>query len=349
MKRNLLKNQTMKIHVLRGLLASLFVGFQMETALAACGASFCTLTTTPEAVSEHVGQIRFDLSYEYIDQDAPYAGHDASDGIQTAAFPDGDLETVHRELATVSQRISLRSSVGVSDRLTLDLLVPFIHREHDHFEFEDDAALPGSFNFSSIGDATMVGRYAVLAPVNPTLPTLAIGAGVKAPTGATDETGVVVKEDGEIAVEAAERSIQPGSGSWDPMVGVYYLQRFGSMTGFANATIRLPSADQGYEFGNETLVNLGGSLPLSARWEALAQVNMRFVGRDDSTEEFELFDQNTGGHSIFLSPGLRLTLGRQLAAYTFVQIPLYRDVNGNQLTADWSLALGLNYSFSAWH
>jgi hypothetical protein len=326
----------------------LLTGLAMEAVRAACGASFCTLTTTPEALSERPGQVRFDLSYEYIEQDSPYSGSDESDGVQIAAFPDGDIETVHRELATVSQRVSLRSSLGVSDRLTLDFLVPFIHREHDHFEFEDDAALPGSFDFSSIGDVTIQGRYSLLAPVNPTSPTLAIGAGVKLPTGATDETGVVVEEDGEIAVKAAERSIQPGSGSWDPMVGVYYLQRFGSVTGFANATIRLPSADQGYEFGNETLLNLGGSLPLSARVEALAQVNMRFVGRDDSAEEFELFDQNTGGDSIFLSPGLRLTLGRNLAAYTFVQIPLYRDVNGNQLTADWSLALGFNYSFAAW-
>ncbi len=338
----------MKIHLPRRLLAILGVGLQMETAQAACGASFCTLTTTPEAVAEQAGQIRFDLSYEYIDQDAPYAGNNDSDGVQTAAFGDGDIETVHRELATVSQRVNLRTSVGVSNRLTFDFLVPFIHREHDHFEFEHDTALPGSFAFSSIGDVTLQGRYALLAPVIPTSPTLVIGAGVKLPTGATDETGVVVEEDGEMTVEAAERSIQPGSGSWDPMVGVYYLQRLGLATAFANATVRLPTSDQGYTFGNETLLNLGGSVPLSARWEALAQINMRFVGRDDSTEEFELFDQNTGSDSIFLSPGLRLTLGPRLAAYTFVQIPLHRDVNGNQLTADWSLAVGLNYHFRAW-
>lgn len=329
------------------LIALLLVGLPMEAARAACGASFCTLTTTPEAFSEHTGKARFDLSYEYIGQDAPYAGSNRSDGVQIATFPDGDIDTVHRELKTVSQRVSLRTSIGVVERLTLDLLVPFVHRQHDHFEFDHDETPQGAFDFSSIGDVIMVGRYALLAPVNPTLPMLAIGAGVKFPTGSTDETGVVFEE-GEIKVESAERSIQPGSGSWDPLFGAYYLQRWGFVTSFANATIRLPTGDKGYEFGNETLVNLGGSVPLSERLEALAQVNMRFVGRDDAAEEFELFDQNTGGDYIFLSPGLRLTLGRNLAAYTFVQIPLYRDVNGNQLTADWSLTVGMNYNFAAW-
>lgn len=329
------------------LIALLLAGLQMQTARAACGASFCTLTTTPEAFSEHRGQVRFDLSYEHIDQDSPYSGSDGSDGVQFAVFPDGDIEAVHRELETVSQRISLRTSVGVIDRLTLDLLVPFIHRKHDHFEFENDEALPGKFDFSGIGDVTLMSRYALLAPMNPYLPTLAIGAGVKLPTGSTDKDGVVIEE-GEKKIELGERSIQPGSGSWDPLFGIYYLQRFGSATGFANATLRLPTEDEGYEFGNEIIANLGGSVPVLARLEALAQINMRFVGRDESANETELFDQNTGGEHVFFSPGLRLNLGRDLAAYTFVQIPLYRNVNGNQLTADWSLTVGLNYRFAAW-
>lgn len=337
----------MKIRAPSWFVALVFIGGQMETVLAACGASFCTLTTTPEAVSERTGQVRFDLSYEYINQDSPYAGTDSSDGVQTAVFPDGDVETVHRELETVNQRVSVRASIGVIDRVTLDLLIPFVHRQHDHTVFNNDEELPGTFDFSGVGDITMLGRYALLAPINPTRPTLAIGAGVKLPTGETDKTGVVF-EHGEREVEPAERSIQPGSGSWDPIFGVYYLQRLGFVTSFGNATIRLPTGDQGYEYGNETLVNLGGSVPLSDRLEALAQFNMRFTGHDDSAEEFELFDQNTSGDYIFLSPGLRLSLGRNFAAYTFVQIPLYRDVNGNQLTADWSFTVGLNYSFAAW-
>ena len=62
------------------LIALPLIGLPMEAARAACGASFCTLTTTPEAFSEHTGKARFDLSYEYIDQDAPYAGSDRSGG-----------------------------------------------------------------------------------------------------------------------------------------------------------------------------------------------------------------------------------------------------------------------------
>ncbi len=319
----------------------------MEVAEAACSASFCSITTTPEAASERTGRVRFDLSYEYVDLDTPYSGEDESDGVQTAMFVDGDIESVHRELRTINQRTNVRASIGVTGRVTLGLFLPFVHRQHDHIAFEQDGAGQGTFDFSGVGDVTMEGRYALLASLNPGKSTFAIGVGVKLPTGSSEKSGKHF-EDGKLEMESAERSIQPGSGSWDPIFSAYYLQRIGFFTGFANATIRLATGDEGYSFGNETLVNLGGSASVSERLEALAQVNARFTGRDESEEEFELFEQNTGGDYLFLSPGLRLNLGRSIAAYTFVQIPLYRYVNGNQLTADWSVTVGLNYSFAAW-
>jgi hypothetical protein len=316
-------------------------------AFAACGSSFCTLTTTPEAAHERAGQIRLDFSYEYIDLDAPYSGGHRSDGLQHARLPDGDIETVHREIETVGHRLGLRTSAGVSDRVTMELYLPFLARSHKHFAFEEGGAAFGKFEFSGIGDMTVSARYSLLAPQNPGRPTVVIGLGVKTPTGSTTKHGKVF-EDGEAVSAVAERSIQPGSGSWDPIFSAYYLQRFQQISAFANGTVRLPSGHDGYDFGTESLINLGASYSMLPGVEAILQFNVRVVGRDQSAEESELFNQNTGGEYVFISPGLRFMAAKDLSLYAFAQLPLYRNVNGGQLTADWSVSTGISYAFRGW-
>lgn len=313
-------------------------------AAAACGAAFCTLTTTPEAAHERRGQVRVDLSYEYLDQDTPYAGGSHGDGVQQARLDNGDVETVHRELYTASHRVGVRASAGLAERVTLELYLPVIVRSHEHFAFEGPEPAFGKFAFSGVGDVVVSARYSVLAPQNPDRPTVVLGVGLKTPTGSTDETGRVL-EDGVQVNERSERSIQPGSGSWDPILSAYYLQRFGQFSTFANGSVRLPSGDAGYEFGNELLLNVGVSHPVAAGVEAILQLNSRITGRDDSRDEPELFHQNTGGEYLFVSPGLRAQVSPRFSMYGFVQVPIHRHVNGDQLTADWSISAGINYVF----
>ena len=313
---------------------------------AACGAAFCSLTTTPESAHERLGNIRFDLSYEYIDQDTPYGGSRHGDGVQRARLPDGDVEAVHKELNSVGQRVGLRTTAGIAERLTLDVYVPVVMRTHDHLAFEGEEPEYGKFSFSGIGDVTVSGHYSILSPTNPYKPTVVLGAGFKAPTGSTAKTGTVV-DAGDQVRAVAERAIQPGSGSWDAILSAYYLQHFGQFATFVNGTVRLPTRDAGYEFGTESMVNLGASYPVLPGLEAILQLNARITGRDRSQEEAELFHQNTGGEYLFVTPGLRAQVSRDLLLYGFVQMPVYRHVNGNQLTADWSISFGINYAL-AW-
>jgi len=82
--------------------------------------------------------------------------------------------------------------------------------------------------------------------------------------------------------------------------------------------------------------------------ETIIQLNFRIAGRDDSDEETALFNQNTGGEYVFISPDLRMTVAKDLSMYAFAQLPIYRNVNGGQLTADWSISAGISYAFKAW-
>lgn len=313
------------------LLCLILLGFWADVAFASCGSAFCPIITTPEGLLAR--QLRLDLSYEYIDQNSPFRGTDRSDGLQPG---------LHREIRTLNQKINLRASYGVMDRLTLDLHLPFIIRHHEHTELEEEEEIPQTFDLSGIGDLTLIGRYAVLASPDPKRPSFSIGAGVKFPTGPTDIQELVV-EDGETKFERAEPSLQPGTGSWDPIFGLYYLQKLWQLTTFANATYRISTGHSGYKFGDELLANVGVIYPLKGL-DLLAQVNFQVNGRDKATES-PLFHENTGGTRIFMSPGLRVPLTGNLATYLYVQIPIYRNVNGVNLTSDWNLLVGLTYTF----
>ena len=52
-----------------------------------------------------------------------------------------------------------------------------------------------------------------------------------------------------------------------------------------------------------------------------------------------------GGRYLFLSPGIGVTVTPSTRLYGYLQAPLYRHVNGVQLTADWSAVLGLTQRF----
>jgi hypothetical protein len=92
-------------------------------------------------------------------------------------------------------------------------------------------------------------------------------------------------------------------------------------------------------------VNVGGNMPLLKGLEAVGQLNLRWTARDKADGD-PLVHANSGATLLFLSPGLRAQIMSALASYFYVQIPLYRHVNGSQLTANWQLIAGLTYKFA---
>jgi len=55
--------------------------------------------------------------------------------------------------------------------------------------------------------------------------------------------------------------------------------------------------------------------------------------------------EESGGSSLFFSPGLSYTIWPQLQLYAFAQLPLYRYVNGTQLAVNWAAVSGLTFRF----
>jgi len=54
---------------------------------------------------------------------------------------------------------------------------------------------------------------------------------------------------------------------------------------------------------------------------------------------------DSGGRSLFFSPGVSCTISTSVQLYAFAQLPLYRYVNGTQLAVNWAAVGGVTYRF----
>jgi len=159
---------------------------------------------------------------------------------------------------------------------------------------------------------------------------------VKLPTGDFE----VEHDNGDLA----ERSLQPGTGTTDVLLGAYYRAP-GSGPGawFAQVLWQAALAErEDYRPGDRVGVDLGYRHPLNDRLAALLQLNLLYRDRDSGAQAEP---EDSGGYFAFIGPGLSYNLGRDTQLYGFVQVPLYQYVNGVQLTADWSLVAGLATRF----
>ena len=215
-------------------------------------------------------------------------------------------------------------SYGVTDRLTVSLSVPFeiIHGfKAGEFDGVNPAEVVEANSISGLGDPTLLGKFRLLDnPVE-----LAVLAGIQIPLGNTRQRA----DDGEVL----EPDHQPGSGSWNPLLGVAVARQFESFTLGASVLYRITSRGR-HEFtpGQQILVAvkietqlLGlGTFP---RLYGSLELSEQFTAKD---KEGEVTNHDTGGSIIGLGFGLRLRATERLTFGGTVTIPLYQGLTGEQ-------------------
>jgi Putative MetA-pathway of phenol degradation len=305
--------------------ASLNVGM----AQASCGSAFCVLDTNwaTQGMANEPGTLRLDLRYEFVDQK-----HLRSGGKQIPASEDTGDTT---ELRTLNRNLLTTLDYAFSNNWTISASAPVVTRSHSHISDPTGNATLESWNFTKIGDARVLGYYRLDNP-DPML-NRGLIAGLKFPTGDYQ----VKNGDGTVA----ERALQPGSGSTDMVVGGYYSapgwhpEASWSVQGLVQQAV---ATKDGFKPGRQYQLNLGYRYPINDSLQALAQINTLIKTRDTGVNaEPEL----SGSKSVFLSPGLSYSLTHDVQLYGFVQLPVYRYVNGTQLSADWSVSVGMTMRF----
>lgn len=311
--------------LLRCTFASLLLATSLDAA-AGCGSAFCSLGTdwsTQGDWTEPGG--RFDLRYEFIDQDQPRTG--------TRDIGVGEIPHHHDEVRTINRNWIAGFDYTLDAHWGITALLPVVDRSHAHIHNHMGSPEDETWNFTEVGDARLLGRFTFSpAPQG----SAGIKFGLKLPTGRHD----VANDEGEVA----ERSLQPGSGTVDGIVGVFYTPpRSSTLNWFADATLVSPLAERaGYKPGTQAAINLGTAYALNPVLSLMLQLNATWKDRDAGTEAEP---EDTGGTFVHLSPGVGVSLGAKTRLYGFVQLPIYQYVNGVQLVADWSVAVGVSQRF----
>lgn len=317
------------LKILRTTCAALLFGAALD-ATAGCGTAFCSLNTD---WSSHGAQAepggRFDLRYEFIDQDQLRAG--------TRKVGVGEIPSHHDEVRTINRNLIAAFDYTFNARWGIAASLPAVSRDHEHIHNHQGEAFHDSWSFARLSDARITGRYSFdRDSSSPGTGNFGIQFGIKLPTGQYE----LANAEGDIA----ERTLQPGTGTTDAIAGVFYSNSSAGGTGwFADAALLAPVAERaGYKPGTRLGVDVGASYPWKNRLSLLLQVNAQWKDRDSG---LNAEPEDTGGTYLHLSPGVDVSLGNKTRLYGFVQIPIYQYVNGVQLAADWSIAAGLSRRF----
>ena len=315
----------------RALGAAALFALLAPAAHASCGTAFCSLSSDWGALSGAPEEgSSFDLRYEYIKQDQPRAG--------SRRVGVGEIRGHHDEVRTDNRNLIATYRHTWASGWGVTVTAPVVDREHVHIHNHRGAQLLETWDFREFGDARVLGRYQQMLPGADDAPRSgALVLGLKLPTGRTN----IANDAGQVA----ERSLQPGSGTTDIVLGGAFHQVLGpsGASWFAQAQLQEPlNSHHDYKPGTQFSVDLGYSRPVTGAFSAMLQLNLLHKGRDSGAEAEP---ENSGGRFVYLSPGVSFSATDAVRLYAFYQLPVYQYVNGVQLTADRGLVVGVSARF----
>lgn len=310
---------------------------------ASCGAVSCFLVIGSQQQVPQAGLLTVNGIYSYTPMTLPSGS--------TGIIPEVDPSTKrlvpnhHRELMTITNMYTLDVNYGITDRLGIEVTAPFMFRKHAHFHVHggQDAELI-NFKDNGIGDIRITGKYNVL----PTLRSmLVVGLGVDLPTGknnSRDSLNGVLEPSGQI-----------GKGAPGLIGSVYQTYELipHTLSQFSYVSYRHTFRNHdGYQYGDEYLLNFGFNYVTPAPWLVLTQqINYRYLTHDifyginpANTPIHDIAVPNTGSTFTAYTPGFMVTVEDYFQFYFYAQVPIARDANNN-LAQDTSYVFGVTKYF----
>ncbi len=164
--------------------------------------------------------------------------------------------------------------------------------------------------------------------------------GLKAPTG--DDT---VTFEGE----PIDQALQPGSGSWDGSLALAFTRDFGGrLTMDASAQYILRTEAHQYTVGDQTNVGVSLSMRIFGSEEAsrtlagFVETSLRDQAENEQDGEVHV---NSGGTTVFVTPGLHADLSAHVRASVGLQLPVVQHLNDVQQETDYKVTGSVMLSF----
>jgi hypothetical protein len=307
---------------------------------ASCGSANCFLITGTQEAMNNPGEVTLDFSFRYIPQNRKLQGSQEVGEVLTPMvdFENGTIvPNDHREISTLNMQVNAAFDVGITPRVAMGVELPlFLDKQHEHF---DEVGTPeetftNADGTTGFGDVRISARVSVLSAMKDLL---TLGGGVKIPTGEYR----LLDSEGSIN----EPTLQPGTGSWDPFVQVYYDHQWvpHRWEYFLSAAYVVRTTNPlEYDFGNLTLVNAGAHFSPNNKVILSLQLNAQASPHD-------FFDgqmvASTGMRQLALTPGIMVFASAGFGFYAHVAVPIYQKVNEAQLAPETALVVGITATF----
>lgn len=349
--------------IVRGLIGVLFLGLiAVPPAQAACGATQCFVVIGSQQQIPQKGLLTTNAFYNYT----PFSVAEGTTGLIPHANQERQRLTLdnHKEIRTILQTYTLDLNYGLTEKFGVQVTMPYTRIRHKHLDEVGEEGVNGEgrelvFSDNGIGDIRLTGKYNAHQSLTSMVVT---GLGVVLPTGdynARDRNGVLM-----------EPTLQVGRGAVGVVPSVYQTYQImpNRLSQFAFASYRHTFRNSdGYQFGDEYLLNAGANL-VTAPWLVLTgQFNYRYQVHDNMTGSLRrslnpsdagfpggpvtvdstVLDRrvpNTGQTFLAFSPGFQVNFNDTTSLYFYSQIPVARDFNNN-LTQGTSFVFGLTKSF----
>jgi len=223
--------------------------------------------------------------------------------------------------------ISLQADYGLTNKLSLLLMVPYARMS----ESVTQGTTTQEVAKSSLGDISLMGNYIIY---NKDRFIASLGGGIKFPTGKTDNRD-------ETTQFVLPPTLQVGTGSIDfiffadARTSFEFRKSLTLQQTFSyklNTTGDQFASHENYTFGNEfqSFTSLSDQI-LIAKMLHTPSLLMR-IRHAGNNEIEDLTDINSGGLWMYLVPGWTMEFSRVVSAGMFMEVPVYRDLNGFQLT-----------------
>lgn len=233
----------------------------------------------------------------------------------------------------VERRTVLGVNHGIARNWSLSALMPFVERSLDKND--------GDLSSSGLGDLALIVKHRFMQRnwYRSAWHSAWI-VGVETPTGSTSE------HDGGMRLLPG---LQPGSGSWDPFIGIAStisldLWRFDAVALYKENT----EGAQNFEEGDKLTLSLTGKyrflLEVYPGPSASATIGLKWSTTSNARSE-GLTAANSGGEELVFRMKLGCHPRPDIDLGLAIDLPLHQDLNGQQLGLDSRVQISLGWRF----
>lgn len=243
-------------------------------------------------------------------------------------------------LSRTTTTMFIQGTYGFSRGYGISVLMPVVQ----HTETIQNSTIQSTTKNTDLGDLTIFGQKMIQPS---TTSTLIFGVAIKLPTGETQAKD----QDNQFILPP---TLQAGTGTVDYIFlvqGQKSMQFRKSLVLQQTFTYRINTlstrfaSHDNYQFGDEfyAITSLADQLVTGSLIHTPSlSFNLRYAGKN-IIEQYE--DPNSGGWWLNLRTGWGVNLTPKLNLSVLYEIPIYRDLNGFQLTTSYKIIGVVNFKF----